>query len=142
MDNIKPMISVLNEDYVYKHDSRSIFKNKDVVLKLTGVKADVFECFLDHEKNEIIPKRDFILKAWGKTDEVNFSSSLSQQIYLLRRELDKIGLSSSIRSVSKKGYQLDMSRLEKMREPTKSNNYLLTLLFAVLLNMCTFLILT
>lgn len=95
----------IGSEYIYSPDDGSIYMNNDKVLSITGIRQTILELLLE-KKGQFITRNQFVKEVWGKDDLSIYNAALTQQIYLLRKDLHKIGIDGMIYSNSRQGYKL------------------------------------
>lgn len=95
----------LGTEHVYSPDDGSIYMNNNKVMSITGIRQRILELLLE-QKGSFITRTQLVKEIWGKDDLSIYNASLTQQIYLLRKDLHKIGMGSMIYSNSRQGYKL------------------------------------
>lgn len=93
-------------DFYFDTETQDIIKDKTVVLNIKGLKGSILEVLLTANKEIYLSKDELIESVWGKSSLVVGVNSLTQQIYLLRKSLRKIGLHNYILSRAKVGYKV------------------------------------
>lgn len=96
----------IRKDYFYDPESGSVYKNGIEILRIVGIKNIILLRLLQAERGHYITKEELIQNTWGKSSLIVTNSSLTQQIYLLRKSLSSIGINNFIISQSKVGYRI------------------------------------
>lgn len=96
----------LNSECFYDPDTGYVFKDGEKALRIRGIKSVILLRLLSEEGDDFLSREDLIKNTWGKSSLIVTSSSLTQQIYLLRKELSSIGITDLIISQSKMGYKI------------------------------------
>ncbi|WP_434462194.1 winged helix-turn-helix domain-containing protein [Serratia plymuthica] len=116
---------IIEDGYTYDPETGELFHNEMMVLQLKGVKSRIFNVFMKNKDNGVISKEQIITEVWGRTDALlMYNASLTQQIYLLRNELKKIGLADIITSCSKIGYRVNIDHEESVKPDLQQQNEL------------------
>lgn len=95
--------------YQFDVDYGNVKLNGCVVYTIKGVRCKILSALLKESFGKTITKDKLIEAAWGKTDTLVFGSALTQQIYLLRKDIEAVGLPNYIQSKPKKGYYVNIS---------------------------------
>ncbi|KMK16949.1 hypothetical protein ABW09_17100 [Pluralibacter gergoviae] len=95
----------LDVGYSFKAEDGSITHNGCELLSITGIRQEILKLLLTN-KNKFVSRVEIIEVVWGSTDTSLYNSSLTQQIYLLRKDLAKIDINIKIISHHHQGYKL------------------------------------
>lgn len=110
----------MGSGFIYSPENGSIaYGNRDIIT-IRGIRQGILTLLV--EKNGTFVSREEIIKAvWGKDDISIFNASLTQQIYLLRKDLNKAGLGSQIISNQNEGYKLIIDKIVGQNSPQNTN---------------------
>lgn len=97
--------SELGNNLIYHHGDFIITQNDGIVLKLNGLRGPLFERLIRDGTGSTVSREALVRAVWDSEDTFIHNPALSQQIYLLRKELTRIGLHNYIISISGKGYR-------------------------------------
>lgn len=99
----------ISSEFMFDSLTGNIIKDGSNVIVLRGLKCRILTALLENADDAGMTKQKIAKEVWGKDDESMVNSSLNQQIYLLRKELDKIGLKDYILSRPGVGYMINPS---------------------------------
>lgn len=129
----------MGDGFYYNSKSGEISKDGIIITRLTGIKSIILTKLLTDGVNTFISKDDLIKSTWGKADLVVTNSSLTQQVYLLRKCLDELGFHEFIIAQSRVGYKINLKRQELKRNKLQPAVFIIiilsslfTLIFSVL----------
>lgn len=110
------MIHSMGNGYEFSDETGEVLHSGTVVLSLSGIRKKILCVLMNEEQNKIVSRSEITLSVWGKSDETLLGASLTQQIYLLRKDLEKIGIQQFIISHSKAGYNVRLLTGENPQE--------------------------
>lgn len=123
----------LGHEYNYDDTDGAIYLNGGRVFTLKGTKCKIFNELLKRTPGEATSREELINAIWGKDDPLVYGSALTQQIHLLRKELEIIGLKNYIQSQPRKGYFINTSlALIKKKQLKILNTEYLSLAIAIM----------
>lgn len=102
----------INNKYVFNDSTKEIkklYSNKK--LKLTFMRAQCLSYILSHAEDEIIPKDSVSQVLWGEKSPFTSDASLTQALYLIRRDLKTIGIGDLFLTVPKLGVVVNKESL-------------------------------
>ncbi|MBK0469639.1 winged helix-turn-helix domain-containing protein [Klebsiella aerogenes] len=99
------MVFDIGAGYKFSPDNGCIYSNGEEVYTIKGIRKKILEFLLENQGN-YVPRKEIIFNAWGKDDVSIFNASLTQQIYLLRKDFSMLGLDRVIFSNPKQGYKI------------------------------------
>jgi DNA-binding winged helix-turn-helix (wHTH) protein len=112
----------MGNGFYFNPKSGEIIRDETVIAKLTGIKSLILNKLLTDGVNDYVSKDEIIKSTWGKADLVVTHSSLTQQMYLLRKALDAHGFHNYIIVQSRVGYKLNIGN-DNTHPPTLRINY-------------------
>lgn len=110
----------MGDGFYFDMEMQEIVKKGNVILSLRGLKGVILEVLLKNGKDSYLSKEKLIELTWGKSALIVGISSLTQQIYLLRKSLNQIGLHNYILSRTKSGYKIAKKLNHLTHEKTSS----------------------
>lgn len=110
---------IMGNGFYYNPVSGEILKDNEVIAKLTGIKSLILTKLLTDGVNTFVSKEELIKSTWGKANLVVTHLSLTQQMYLLRKALNKHGFQNYIIAQSKLGCKIDINKTPKINNIQK-----------------------
>jgi DNA-binding winged helix-turn-helix (wHTH) protein len=101
------MLFHIDDKYSFQSETGTIFLNESPALKIKGNRVLILKLLF--ERSGIVTREEIMNVVWGKSDVLVYGPALTQQVYLLRKELKLLGLSDIITSYSKLGYAINIS---------------------------------
>ncbi|MEW7312162.1 transcriptional regulator [Buttiauxella gaviniae] len=102
----------IDNKYVFNDSTKEIkklYSNKK--LKLTFMRAQCLSYILSHAEDEIISKHSVSQVLWGEKSPFTSDASLTQALYLIRRDLKTIGIDDLFLTVPKLGVAVNKESL-------------------------------
>lgn len=84
----------------------NIYRENGEAIAIKGIRQEVFKSLVEN-KGKYVSRCDIIKAVWGKDDLTIYNASLTQQIYLLRKDLEPLGLKEYLVSNPRYGYRLN-----------------------------------
>lgn len=118
-------VYLINKEYEFNEKTKE-FKNihSDVNIKLTSMRSRCLSFIIEHAKDEVIEKEAISFALWGSRSKFTSDASLTQTLYLIRRDLKFTGLDEFLITVPKSGIRVNTSAtveiMEEKRPPGKS----------------------
>jgi len=94
----------IDNKYIFNESAkeiRKLYTNKK--LKLTCMRSQCLAYILLHANDEVITKNEMSQAIWGDRSQFTSEASLTQALYLIRRDLKTIGIDDLFITVPKKG---------------------------------------
>ncbi|TDS92494.1 DNA-binding winged helix-turn-helix (wHTH) protein [Rahnella sp. BIGb0236] len=113
-------VYLINSEYVFNEKTKEFKKlHSDVNIKLTSMRARCLSYIIEHAKDEVIEKEAISQALWGSRSKFTSDASLTQTLYLIRRDLKFAGLDEFFITVPKSGIRVSTSAtVEVMEEKT------------------------
>ncbi|AWS49839.1 MULTISPECIES: winged helix-turn-helix domain-containing protein [Providencia] len=94
---------IINDKVIYDESAQTLSRD-NTIISLTLPCSQLLSVFI--KKQNIVISRDYLLeKVWGKLGRVSSNHNLSQNIFLLRKNLSELGLEKIIETIPKQGFK-------------------------------------
>ncbi|MBU9818413.1 winged helix-turn-helix domain-containing protein [Rahnella sp. BCC 1045] len=95
---------LINHKYLYNESTKEITKiHSNKKLKLTFMRAHCLSYIVQHAQDDVISKEELSQAIWGTRSQFTSETSLTQILYLIRRDLKTIGIDKLFMTVPKVG---------------------------------------
>ena len=91
------------------------------IIKMTAMRAKCLGFIIEHAHTGIIDRRQLSNALWGSRSEFVNDANLTQIIYLIRKDLNTMGISDLIITIPRQGVQVNEEISVKVQEPVKKN---------------------
>lgn len=133
-------VYLINGLYVFNEGTKELKTlNNGMNIKLTTMRARCLSFIIEHAKDEVIEKSAISYALWGARSTFTSDASLTQTLYLIRRDLKTLGLDELFITVPKSGIRvntsitIDIIQEKKTKKKISYNPILLSLIVLVLL---------
>lgn len=110
-------VYLINSEYVFNEKTKEFKKlHSDVNIKLTSMRARCLSYIIEHAKDEVIEKEAISQALWGSRSKFTSDASLTQTLYLIRRDLKFAGLDEFFITVPKSGIRVSTSATVEVME--------------------------
>ncbi|MRS89729.1 transcriptional regulator [Enterobacteriaceae bacterium RIT714] len=111
--------------YVFNEDTKELKDlNSDVVIKMTSMKARCLSYIVQHANDEVIEKSALSDALWGARSKFSSEASLTQVLYLIRRDFKSLGVNDFFVTIPKAGIKVNaMVKIEPIK-PKKRRSQL------------------
>lgn len=98
----------INNTIIYNESLREITSLQDkTIIKMTYMRAQCLSYLLRNAKLELITREMVTEAVWGQKGKFVSDASLTQLLYLLRRDLKKIGLDELFTTLPRQGLKIN-----------------------------------
>ncbi|EHS2038574.1 transcriptional regulator [Salmonella enterica] len=98
----------INSEFIYNESLREIISLRDKkVLKVTLMRARCLSYLFDNSYKKLITREMISHAVWGERSQFVSDANLTQLLYLLRRDLQQIGLSELFVTLPRQGIKID-----------------------------------
>ncbi|EIJ8438052.1 transcriptional regulator, partial [Salmonella enterica] len=98
----------INSEFIYNESLREIISLRDEkVLKVTLMRARCLSYLFDNAYKKLITREMISHAVWGERSQFVSDANLTQLLYLLRRDLQQIGLSELFVTLPRQGIKID-----------------------------------
>ena len=111
----------MGSGFIFSPEDGSIAYENNEIITISGIRQGILKLLLE-ETGGFVKREEIIKAVWGKDDISIFNASLTQQIYLLRKDLNKAGVSGKIIAHPNEGYKLLITRCHDEVKDIKENN--------------------
>lgn len=103
--------------YVFNEDTKELKDlNSDVVIKMTSMKARCLSYIVQHANDEVIEKSALSDALWGARSKFSSEASLTQVLYLIRRDFKSLGVNDFFVTIPKAGIKVNaMVKIEPIQ---------------------------
>ncbi|ENG4185978.1 winged helix-turn-helix domain-containing protein [Providencia rettgeri] len=109
---------IINDKVIYDENAQTLSRD-NTTISLTLPCSQLLSVFI--KKQNTIISRDYLLeKVWGNLGRVSSNHNLSQNIFLLRKNLSELGLEKIIETVPKQGFKFIASATIENSPPKTS----------------------
>ena len=110
-------VYLINSEYVFNEKTKEFKRlQSDVNIKLTSMRARCLSYIIEHAKDEVIEKEAISQALWGSRSKFTSDASLTQTLYLIRRDLKFAGLDEFFITVPKSGIRVSTSATAEIME--------------------------
>ncbi|CAH0203258.1 hypothetical protein SRABI106_01579 [Rahnella aquatilis] len=110
-------VYLINGEYVFNEKTKEFKKlHSDVNIKLTSMRSRCLSYIIEHAKDEVIEKEAISVALWGSRSKFTSDASLTQTLYLIRRDLKFAGLDEFFITVPKSGIRVSTSATVEIME--------------------------
>jgi len=103
-------VYLINGQYVFNEGTKELKTlNNDMNIKLTTMRSRCLSFIIEHAKDEVIEKSAISYALWGAISTFTSDASLTQTLYLIRRDLKTLGLDELFITVPKSGIRVNTS---------------------------------
>jgi len=103
-------VYLINGQYVFNEGTKELKTlNSGINIKLTAMRARCLSFIIEHAKDEVIEKTAISYELWGARSKFTSDASLTQTLYLIRRDLKTLGLDELFITVPKSGIRVNTS---------------------------------
>lgn len=103
-------IYLINKLFVFDEKNKELKTlNNGMNIKLTSMRARCLSFIIEHAKDEVIDKSAISYALWGPRSTFTSDASLTQILYLIRRDLKTLGLDEFLITVPKAGIRVNSS---------------------------------
>ncbi|EIF7588413.1 transcriptional regulator [Salmonella enterica] len=98
----------INNDFIYNESLREIISLRDKkVLKVTLMRARCLSYLFENAYKKLITREMISHAVWGERSQFVSDANLTQLLYLLRRDLEQIGLFKLFITLPRQGIKID-----------------------------------
>ncbi|HDI4956108.1 TPA: transcriptional regulator [Salmonella enterica] len=98
----------INSEFIYNESLREIISLRDKkVLKVTLMRARCLSYLFENAYKKLITREMISHAVWGERSQFVSDANLTQLLYLLRRDLQQIGLSELFVTLPRQGIKID-----------------------------------
>jgi len=103
-------VYIINGLYIFNEGTRELkISDNGKVIKLTKMRARCLIFFIEHAEDDVIEKSAISYALWGARSPFTSDASLTQTLYLIRRDLKALGLDELFITVPKSGIRVNTS---------------------------------
>ncbi|MFU2317045.1 winged helix-turn-helix domain-containing protein [Rahnella sp. PCH160] len=103
-------IYLINGQYVFNEGKKELKTlNNGTNIRLTTMRARCLSFIIEHANDEVIEKSAISYALWGARSTFTSDASLTQTLYLIRRDLKTLGLDELFITVPKSGIRVNSS---------------------------------
>src|SRR5471032_253981 len=109
-ESIEMSVYLINGQYVFNEGTKELKTlNNSINIKLTAMRARCLSFIIEHARDEVIEKSAMSYALWGARSKFTSDASLTQTLYLIRRDLKTLGLDELFITVLKSGIRVNTS---------------------------------
>lgn len=98
----------INDEFIYNETLREIISLRDKkVLKVTLMRARCLSYLFENAYRKLITREMISQAVWGERSQFVSDANLTQLLYLLRRDLQQIGLFELFVTLPRQGIKID-----------------------------------
>ncbi|ECG8588598.1 transcriptional regulator [Salmonella enterica subsp. salamae] len=98
----------INNEFIYNESLRELTSLRDKkVLKITLMRARCLSYLFENAYNALITREMIARAVWGERSQFVSDANLTQLLYLLRRDLQQIGLFELFITLPRQGIKID-----------------------------------
>ncbi|AVF34022.1 winged helix-turn-helix domain-containing protein [Rahnella sikkimica] len=103
-------IYLINGQYVFNEGKKELKTlNNGTNIRLTTMRARCLSFIIEHANDDVIEKSAISYALWGARSTFTSDASLTQTLYLIRRDLKTLGLDELFITVPKSGIRVNSS---------------------------------
>lgn len=103
-------IYLINGQYVFNEGTKELKTlNNSTNIRLTTMRARCLSFIIEHANSDVIEKSAISYALWGARSSFTSDASLTQTLYLIRRDLKTLGLDELFITVPKSGIRVNSS---------------------------------
>ncbi|MBS0968796.1 hypothetical protein CYR40_07530 [Chimaeribacter arupi] len=109
---------LLNKMCIFNENAKELkLVDSDVIIKLTSMRARCLSYIIEHANEDVIEKSSLSQALWGKRSQFASDASLTQTLYLIRKDLKTLGLDDFFITVPRSGIRVnDTVQIEKLEK--------------------------
>ncbi|UGS42164.1 hypothetical protein G163CM_28890 [Pseudocitrobacter corydidari] len=109
---------LLNKHYIFDEDNNEIRDaNSDNFVKISHLRSKALGYILQNAHEQIIEREKISYAIWGKRSEHISPANLTQQLYLIRKELRSMGVPELFTTLPRLGLKLNNDVTISLDEP-------------------------
>ncbi|ENA0611337.1 transcriptional regulator [Enterobacter bugandensis] len=94
--------------YVFNEDTKELKDlNSDAVIKMTSMKTRCLSYIVKHAEDEVIEKTALSDALWGARSKYSSEASLTQVLYLIRRDFKSLGMNDFFVTIPRAGIKVN-----------------------------------
>jgi len=118
-------VYLINNEFIFNEETKELKKlRSNITIKLTFMRARCLAYIIQHAADEVIDKVAIAQALWGERSKFTSDASLTQTLYLIRRDLKTLGIDEFFITVPKSGIRVSSSIHIEVVE-NKKKKYLL-----------------
>lgn len=103
-------IYLINGQYIFNEGTKELKTlNNDTNIRLTTMRSRCLSFIIEHAADDVIEKSAISYALWGARSTFTSDASLTQTLYLIRRDLKTLGLDELFITVPKSGIRINSS---------------------------------
>lgn len=100
-------VYLINNEYLFNEETKELKTlHSNMTIKLTFMRARCLAYIIQHAQDDVIDKVAIAQALWGERSKFTSDASLTQTLYLIRRDLKSLGIDEFFITVPKSGIRV------------------------------------